>query len=83
MATPKWEQDARRQEVLWALAETNLRRADAYVGAQAPHVPAPMECDECEGTGRVPAFGTGELSGGYADVCDVCNGAGVVEGDAE
>lgn len=82
MTTPEWEQDARSQEVLWALAETDLSRADAYIVARAaPHVPAPLECEECEGTGRVPAYGCGELSGGYANVCDVCDGKGVVAGE--
>lgn len=44
-----------------------------------PPAPREVECEACEGDGRVPSFAaTGRYDGGYTDDCQACEGRGVV-----
>lgn len=41
-------------------------------------------CPKCHGEGRIPnGHGTDDQAGGWADTCDMCNGSGQADPDAE
>lgn len=39
-----------------------------------------QRCQECNGEGRLPAWGTGDQAGGMAATCQKCQGQGVTNG---
>lgn len=43
----------------------------------------PPRCPSCQGEGRIPAYGTGDQAGGYADTCQECKGTGRHEPDEQ
>lgn len=37
-------------------------------------LPTDVFCSTCDGEGRIPAYGTGDQAGGYAETCPDCDG---------